>query len=80
MLAAWDQLQDADLEDVADVIFAQVPASNFTLSILNHFHPEFATIFTIIRIIRIFIVKSRLQGAFYSQKVVKKRVLTLNSH
>ena len=24
MLAAWDQLQDADLEDVADVIFAQV--------------------------------------------------------
>ena len=24
MLAAWDQLQDADLEDAADVIFAQV--------------------------------------------------------
>ena len=29
MLAAWDQLQDADLEDVADVIFAQVHLTIF---------------------------------------------------
>ena len=39
MLAAWDQLQDADLEDVADVIFAQVHPTTFTfIIILNHFH------------------------------------------
>jgi len=29
MLAAWDQLQDADLEDVADVIFAQFKKPRF---------------------------------------------------
>lgn len=41
MLAAWDQLQDADLEDVADVIFAQVHPTTFTFIIIPkdfHFH------------------------------------------
>ena len=48
MLAAWDQLQDADLEDVADVIFAQVHLTIFTFILIpnyftfilipNHFH------------------------------------------
>ena len=48
MLAAWDQLQDADLEDVADVIFAQVHLTIFAFILIpnyftfilipNHFH------------------------------------------
>ena len=39
MLAAWDQLQDADLEDAADVIFAQVHPTTFTFNgIQTHFH------------------------------------------
>ena len=42
MLAAWGQLQDADLEDAADVIFAQVHPATFTfVEIHTHFHSNY---------------------------------------
>ena len=46
MLAAWDQLQEADLEDAADVIFAQVHpgCSTQPLSLLVKFPTIFNTI------------------------------------